>query len=483
MFLKINFDLDVKKLKFDEKLRNIENLQQFVEDFTKMPRDNLDLSFINAENLDSRISTQEDLDRFINSNAGQRFAVIDVKPREDKNQLSDFINVTELRDAEVNNLVLEAKHQPVDQNNSEGLNEILTVDRSKDKIETLLSKNRPPTENTNVSFSSRDIIDHCKQFLKNKIQQSDLSIDCLDELTLEEDQPADQHLKPCIKKRDLKIAPQEELIMEENVSEDKLLRSVAHFRSQICLAINEFKKESPVAISDEFATRFDARLYTMEQQIQLLTEKLSKELDKKKAQEVKEKLAEIREHPLPVNTVHESTKCSACNIGPIIGKRFACLVCPKYDLCEACEAANQHIHPMTRCLYPMSDYLVKLNRRYYERALTKAEKIKEEPNMKVAMKFTNARDRPSEATSEKVVAMECRMKLDQVQQKLLQVPTSQEQKVDQNEIEDLIMKTTVIQFMVPSIDDARVHSILHEFGHLPLEPFMNAVNAKYSEAK
>lgn len=50
-----------------------------------------------------------------------------------------------------------------------------------------------------------------------------------------------------------------------------------------------------------------------------------------------------------IRTVHHNIRCDGCTADPIVGKRFKCLVCPDFDLCEKCEARpNVHNHPMLR---------------------------------------------------------------------------------------------------------------------------------------
>lgn len=44
--------------------------------------------------------------------------------------------------------------------------------------------------------------------------------------------------------------------------------------------------------------------------------------------------------------VHHGSKCGACKRGPIAGKRYRCILCADYDLCEACFASGAHVqHP------------------------------------------------------------------------------------------------------------------------------------------
>lgn len=42
--------------------------------------------------------------------------------------------------------------------------------------------------------------------------------------------------------------------------------------------------------------------------------------------------------------VHPGVVCDGCEMKPIRGPRFKCLVCPDYDLCRTCEASGMHVH-------------------------------------------------------------------------------------------------------------------------------------------
>jgi len=41
-------------------------------------------------------------------------------------------------------------------------------------------------------------------------------------------------------------------------------------------------------------------------------------------------------------TRHDGVTCDGCDTYPIIGKRFRCLECYNYDLCEKCEGSKIH---------------------------------------------------------------------------------------------------------------------------------------------
>lgn len=38
--------------------------------------------------------------------------------------------------------------------------------------------------------------------------------------------------------------------------------------------------------------------------------------------------------------IHAGITCDACGVSPIVGARYRCVVCPDFDLCEACDRAQ-----------------------------------------------------------------------------------------------------------------------------------------------
>jgi hypothetical protein len=47
---------------------------------------------------------------------------------------------------------------------------------------------------------------------------------------------------------------------------------------------------------------------------------------------------------IPNTVVHEGVFCDDCKRYPIQGTRYRCLQCPDFDLCDSCEAKNNHPH-------------------------------------------------------------------------------------------------------------------------------------------
>lgn len=53
-------------------------------------------------------------------------------------------------------------------------------------------------------------------------------------------------------------------------------------------------------------------------------------------------------HKHIVDTTHQNITCDHCSQSNFQGRRYKCLVCPDFDLCESCEHSNEHKHPMVR---------------------------------------------------------------------------------------------------------------------------------------
>ena len=49
-------------------------------------------------------------------------------------------------------------------------------------------------------------------------------------------------------------------------------------------------------------------------------------------------------------SAHPHVSCDVCHQIGIVGKRYKCLLCKNFDICETCESQNKHpYHPMIRC--------------------------------------------------------------------------------------------------------------------------------------
>ncbi len=56
----------------------------------------------------------------------------------------------------------------------------------------------------------------------------------------------------------------------------------------------------------------------------------------------------IDRHPAQQFVEHKGIKCNGCNITPIIGIRYKCVICKDFDYCSSCENECVHDHPMLK---------------------------------------------------------------------------------------------------------------------------------------
>ena len=118
-----------------------------------------------------------------------------------------------------------------------------------------------------------------------------------------------------------------------------------HFRNQIPLNNNlELSKDQ---INE--ALNSDPTLLNISQSVDSLTSVFAAHFDQLKGNF---KAALVEDHSnnktCKVRSVHIAITCDHCKVSPIIGKRYKCLECQNFDLCENCEAKTVHAHPMLR---------------------------------------------------------------------------------------------------------------------------------------
>lgn len=49
-----------------------------------------------------------------------------------------------------------------------------------------------------------------------------------------------------------------------------------------------------------------------------------------------------------IKVKHPGVTCDSCGKLNLRGRRYKCLICSDYDLCEVCEEKSPHDHPMLR---------------------------------------------------------------------------------------------------------------------------------------
>ena len=97
---------------------------------------------------------------------------------------------------------------------------------------------------------------------------------------------------------------------------------------------------------------------------------MSKKQEEPQEEEIDQR-SEISSNSVDVNfrkrrmpTVHRNIICNGCHRQPLMGTRYMCLYCERFNLCEKCEG-NGHEHLMLRINYSNEEYLYQNLREVY----------------------------------------------------------------------------------------------------------------------
>jgi hypothetical protein len=53
-----------------------------------------------------------------------------------------------------------------------------------------------------------------------------------------------------------------------------------------------------------------------------------------------------------IPVIHSTVACDGCDVSPIVGIRYKCIVCKNFDYCEVCEENLNHEHSFIKILRP-----------------------------------------------------------------------------------------------------------------------------------
>ena len=162
--------------------------------------------------------------------------------------------------------------------------------------------------------------------------------------------------------------------------------------------LNEASKNQLNTMEESFHLAIDKisqvrdKVAKRENKLKELPDKLEKQMEIKKKNEDRRKEKEIRKKKKMVRDqiLHENVSCDMCKVHPIKGRRFNCMVCPDYDLCERCEASQAHSHPMMRILKPAS-FAEMLD---YKKTFANMDRPKPKPTTKLPTFFNKPSPKP-----------------------------------------------------------------------------------------
>ena len=241
--------------------------------------------------------------------------------RDDKD-VKKFIEILEDKDLRIQ----------IVQNNKENNNVLKFEDDLKKKEEIIL-------------FNKKDILD-------------DIKIERIQKINNLHDDNADIHkmlkkfkrlkISGNLNKKTKKIKKMKKTKMEKIKKKNKKLKKKL---LQVKSNLNDIINSSNSSKNDEISN--------YKYQIEKILEQILKK-EKKNNQ-----IGKNKNNKLNIKTIHNNVACNSCEILPIIGKRFKCMICYNFDFCENCEIKLYHPHPMIRMVEKIdnqfSNYIDKLN--------------------------------------------------------------------------------------------------------------------------
>ena len=146
----------------------------------------------------------------------------------------------------------------------------------------------------------------------------------------------------------------ESLKSEEN--EDRIRPAIVHVEPEKEKVVENGQKlepapESRIKIADENLINYvDLKAKVTQLAKEQMNELLPKILDECKTYVQQQKACQEENRFKQV--IHRNVVCDGCNVSPILGVRYKCVVCEDYDLCAQCEAKDNHKHPMLKITSP-----------------------------------------------------------------------------------------------------------------------------------
>lgn len=226
----------------------------------------------------------------------------------------------------------------------------------------------------------------------------------------------------------------------------------------------------------------------MQEQIISLNKKVE-ELSEKKNDQPKEDIEAIKKPEKKVEKVtnHHGIVCDNCQASPIVGKRFKCLECFDYDLCEKCESSNVHEHNMLLIKNKIPRCLVGRMCGIYQRK-THKKKPNEAVQQVIDMFFTpfahrGMCERKKQRISEKFRKMEARK--EKLTKKVAERSNSKNKQKLEDKLKkiDLKEKIELIDFVFGPADNESKSAIRKEFIDQNQDLGLEEFHKKLSEHK
>lgn len=504
MFLKLVSKDSVKKMKFKDEWTALPKLRNLVESVFGLPPDSFYLKFQDSEDELVTLSDLHDMEYFLNSAAEQKFAVVFVEEKEQEQDnggnSQEFIDISQLESAAAvkppaDDIVINEEPFPEQQNRVSQPNETpLRDDQIIDVVENDVQT--PPLELDRARLDG--------------LESESSTCSEVEGEPLREPEP-EPHPEPNPQPNpepEAETQPEAESEPEETpifshyfdvLNPRNFLNTIDNFlRPAPQSASSNFptytmtqsshippRDETPTVTESQvlpvspIITSLEDRIRTLEGKLQELNQKLDRKVD----QNVSEPTRDLTWTFPPVTNVesctiqancHPGVSCDGCHRSPIVGRRFKCLVCNNFDLCEACEAKGDHLHPMIRIVTPG-------NNMHYHRLQKKFTNFGRK--MGSAPAFVNntvgfLRDAPSRLKSRmEQITEDLRRSRDELRRSRTERMSRPFMPYQQSAME-LEEKRSMIRFLLNESPE-KTEEILQKYGHLSLRDLCETITKEY----
>jgi hypothetical protein len=167
----------------------------------------------------------------------------------------------------------------------------------------------------------------------------------------------------------------------------------------------------------------------------------------------------------PVKEIHAGIICDVCEATNITGKRFKCLVCVNFDVCETCEAKEAHgDHPMVRLNKKEESYVLdRLTRKFgkLKRRVERGQRIRKDHH-----------ETPCSARFGSFASM--------LNQEIRSAFQNHSTKTDRSDTQSQLSeasaeKKRILRFMYPSAENKVIDELIRRFESLNLTQFLQEI--------
>lgn len=478
MFLKIVTKDLIKKMKFKNDLYDLKNLKQVVSEITGLPQTAFILVFKDAENEEVTINDNHDMEYFIDNALSQKFAVVYVRDPQVANQSFMLVDETINQGMVTEQVLVQEIHElntlEVEPEFIQTQSEVANYSR---KLSRSLSL--PKTNKMDIKLE-----ENVEALEESTIKNEELFVNAIPNGTQFAEESDEQIAKRL----------QEEEYSRENAG-NEFIDKCHNFMKTLILPQLQSDATEPISESKTL----EDRISQLEKQLSMLTEALTEKKDERKVRKairkIKKEAAQTASLHPEINTRHIDVTCDGCQTYPVIGKRFKCLICRDFDLCQACEAKNDHAHPMIRCIEQNNHHVLNKVQRKYAKFVKRHSHHGNPLNLMGPIVNLIGETRTGEMGEQFIGMPRChrkrfcgrhhaheeKMPEKKVEtEKIVEEPVIvDEEKVKKEEEEQ---KRSILKFMFNSNDLEAIDELIRRFKELSLEQFFEAVAQEYKNS-